>query len=368
MRQRITKIRKAMRAKKLAALLITKPENIRWLSGFTGQDHFPLLITQKKKFMFVHDASIDQARDQTQGFTLVNMSKSKDPKEIISETFKKVRGKRIGFEFSVPYAELAMFKKCDKNNKRHYIATKFLVEDFRMIKDGGEIRNISKACKLLDEAFVFTKKILKTNITEKQIAWEMEKFMRDRGGDEVAFTFVVGFGSNSARGHHEPSSRKLKANEIVFLDYGIKYNGYCSDMSRILFFGKPTKKFEEIYEIIKRSQWEAIKAVKPGMRAYEIHNIASNEIARSKKYKLDHSVGHGMGLEIHENPRLGLRKGPESKIKLEPGMVFTVEPGIYPRNTGGGRIEDDVLVTKTGYKLLTKSPRDLKAMIVRVKK
>ncbi|MFC1617747.1 M24 family metallopeptidase [Patescibacteria group bacterium] len=366
MRTRITKLRKAMKAKKLAAFLVTKPENIRWLSGFTGLDHFPLLITPTKKYMFAHMAAIDQAKDQTQGFTIVNISKNTE--KTISGVFKKVRGKRIGFEDSVPYAELANFKKLDKNNKRHYKATKFLLEELRMIKDRVEVRNIKKACQLLDEAFAYTKKILRVGITEKDIAWEMEKFMRDRGGGEVAFTFVIGFGSNSARGHHEPSNRKLKAGEIVFLDYGIKYQGYCSDMSRILFFGKPTEKFKEIYEIIRRAQGKAIKAVKPGMIARDIHKIAADEIAKSGKYKLVHSLGHGMGLEIHEIPFLSPKNKPMTKIKLEPGMVFTIEPGIYPRNTGGGRIEDDILVTKKGYRRLTKSPRDLKSMIVKVKK
>ncbi|EKD49289.1 MAG: aminopeptidase P [uncultured bacterium] len=364
---KIAQLRKGMEKLGLGAFLVTKRENVRWLTGFTADDPSTVLITQKRKFFFVYISSLEQAKEQARGFKVIDISK--DGKEKIERIFSKVNTKYVGFENSIPFNLLKRFKKLDKRNGRRWKATRMILEELRMIKTNDEIRNVRKACGLAEEGFVYIKRKLKFGITEKEIEWDLEKYMRDRGADERSFKFVIGFGPNSARGHHESNKRKLCKGDFVLLDFGVKVEGFASDITRTVFFGKPTARQAEIYDTVLNAQKEVFKNLKIEMKASELHKIAERYIKKAGKgYELLHGLGHGLGLEIHELPIIADKKKLKWKIKdfvIAPNMVFTIEPGIYFPGYGGVRIEDDIVMTKRGYEILTKSPKELKDIIIK---
>lgn len=366
MKNRITLLRDKMQAKGYAGFLVTKPQNVRWLSGYTGSDNFSLLITKKDKFFFAYVSSIDQVKEQAKGFKVVDISK--DAKQAVSNAFKSFRGKKLGFEKSITYGQLSFFKRQDKNNHRHYKSNQFFIEELRQVKNESEVKAISKAAKLVDEASDFIRRSLRVGIKEKELEWMLEKYLRNNGADERSFKFVIGFGPNSARGHHEATTRRLRANDVVLTDYGVMVDGYASDITRTFFFGKPDKKMADIYQRVYKSHQASLKVIKPGVKAYKLHEIAKQVIEKDKKYEFVHALGHGIGLEIHELPVISKKKRPESRVELKENMVFTVEPGIYVTGRGGVRLEDDLVVTKKGYKLLTKSSIKLEDNILPIKK
>ena len=243
------------------------------------------------------------------------------------------------------------FKNLKKKLKIKLIPTKTIIENLRIIKDKNEIKNIKKAVSLTKKAFKFIKKQLKSGKIEKQIAWQMEKFFKENGTDQLAFPIIVASGFNSAVPHHQASNRKLKKNDIVLIDAGCKINGYCSNMTRTFFIGKPRPEWKKVYEIVKSSQQKTLQKVQPLTRNPKggLNPISANQldkIARSHikscgygKYFI-HGLGHGIGLDIHEKPYIS----PKSKQTLRSCMAFTIEPGIYIPGKFGVRIEDVVIL------------------------
>ena len=193
-------------------------------------------------------------------------------------------------------------------------------------------------------------KKIKEGMTEEEIAWEMEKEMRILGAESISFDTIVASGKNGSKPHHSPTDKKISNGEAITIDMGAKYNGYCSDLTRTIFIGEPDDKFKKIYNIVLRSQLISIETAKEGMTGEEIDKI-SRDIISDEGYgeNFGHSLGHGVGLEVHENPGVG----PNSKNEILPGMVYTIEPGIYIEGWGGIRIEDMVLMTDNGNKLLS---------------
>lgn len=363
MTNRIEQLRQRMAQQKLAVFLVTQPENVRWLSGYTGQDSAPLLITPHQKFLMIMQASFRQAKREAKGWTIVNLNAS--PRQIISETFKKCRGQRLGFEETIPYKDLALYKRLDRNNHRHYICTRCFVKMLRLAKTPPEIRLIRHACRLADDGFHFACRTLRPGLTEAELAWQMERYLRDRGADQRAFRFVVGFGANSCSSHHEPTARRLKVGDVVLLDYGVKYRGYVSDITRTVFFGKPDKKLADIYQRVYGTQLKALKLLRRGVTAWEMHHNVEQMMKDEHNWVISHALGHGIGLEVHELPHFGWKKGLATNIALRPNMTFTIEPGIYVPGKGGVRIEDDILMTARGYELLTRAPKKFEQMIIK---
>ena len=235
-------------------------------------------------------------------------------------------------------------------------------DSLRIIKTNNEIKKIKKACRLGDKTFDYILKKIKFGVTEKEIAFEIEFFIKKSGGD-ISFRPIVAFGENSAVPHHQATNNKLTNNQIVLLDFGVKLNNYCSDMSRTIFFGSAEEEFKKMYDAVLQAQdlaiqqfsKKTIKQLEKGIKASEIDKIARDHIT-SKGYKtIPHSVGHGIGIEVHEAPHLS----PNSKDILKEGMVFSIEPGIYIPGFGGVRIEDLVVLEKTGVRLITRSSRKL---------
>jgi len=287
--------------------------------------------------------------------------------KIFENLSKKI--KKIGIEEND--LSVAEYKKIRKHFKTVNLKE---LSNLRTIKGEDEILKIEKACKLGDEAFDFILKKLKLGVSEKQIAFELEFFIK-RNGADISFPPIVAFGKNSSIPHHQTSDKRLKTKSIVLLDFGVKLGNYCSDMTRTIFFGKADDKFKKIYNTVLASQQKAIESLKSSMvngqwsidarnadssevdsiRASDIDLVTRNHIVKQGYPTIPHSLGHGIGIEVHESPRLS----PESKDILKPGMVFSIEPGIYMPGFGGVRTEDLVVLEKKGLRLLTHSPKEI---------
>ncbi|WP_456420460.1 M24 family metallopeptidase [Thermococcus sp.] len=229
-----------------------------------------------------------------------------------------------------------------------------VMKELRMRKDNGEIKLMEKAAKVADEVFEEILSWDLVGMTERELALKIELAIRERS-DGISFEPIVASGENGANPHHEPGERKLRRGDMVILDYGAKWKGYCSDITRTIALGKPGEKLIEIYEVVREAQERAFQVVREGVKAKEIDGTARRTIEEAGYGRyFTHRTGHGLGLDVHEEPYIG----PDGETILENGMTFTIEPGIYVPNLGGVRIEDDVLVEGKGRRL-TKSSREL---------
>ena len=236
------------------------------------------------------------------------------------------------------------------------VPTTGIVEHLRSIKEPEELDLITKAVELSDVAFEQAKMIIRPGVTEKEAAWEIEKFLRQEGSEGTPFEIVVASGSNSALPHARPTEKIIRPGELVLIDMGARISGYCSDFSRTLFLGEADKTLQEIYNIVFKAQTIAIEGVRSGMDASQADKLARSVIEQAGYGEaFGHSLGHGVGLATHELPTLG----PSSSDSLADGMVFTIEPGIYLPNQGGVRIEDMVVLENGKPKVLTQARKDI---------
>ncbi|MEX2007335.1 MAG: M24 family metallopeptidase [Candidatus Levyibacteriota bacterium] len=214
--------------------------------------------------------------------------------------------------------------------------------------------SIKKACQITDQTFKYALEKIKTGITEKELAGEINKSIRKQGA-RLAFRTIVAFGKSAFEIHHKPTNIKLTRNQFVLLDFGAKFNGYCADMSRTVVFGKATGEQKKIYNAVLIAQEKAIKVIKPNCKTYEIDKVARDYIFKKGFNPIPHSLGHGVGKKVHEKPRIS----PMSPDILKIGDIFTIEPGIYIKNFGGVRIEDVLILQKGRARALTHSPKHL---------
>jgi Xaa-Pro aminopeptidase len=349
--KRLERLRKVMKEKELPAFLITNAFNRLYMTGFNGSAGY-VLITQDRALFLVDFRYVTQAEQQTAGYEI----KEHQPKVAVTilEILQEQGIKRLGFEQSdVSYGAFLNFQK--DLSGIGLVPTDKLVEDLRMIKDASEIQIMQEAADLADATFSHILTKLKPGVSELEISLEIEMFIRSHGGTSTSFDTIVASGERSALPHGRASERLLQANEFVKMDFGAYYKGYCSDITRTVVLGKPTDKHREIYHIVLEAQLNCLDHLKPGMTGSQGDALARDVIARyGYGDHFGHGTGHSLGLEIHESPRL-------SKLDdsiLKPGMVVTVEPGIYLPGFGGVRIEDDVVLTDTGIKILTHSTKD----------
>lgn len=263
----------------------------------------------------------------------------------------------MGFEENtITYKEAADLE--EKLDTTEMIPTEDIVDELREIKNTDEIENIKKACLLTDEAFTYICKEIKTGQTEIEVKVLLENFIRSKGGT-ISFESIVAFGVNSAVPHHLSGSTKLKGNDIILLDFGAKVDGYCSDMTRTIFIGKTDEKLLKMYKTTHDAQEIALDHLrthmKEGFEGKRAHTLADSHINANGFENIPHSLGHGVGLQVHELPWLS----PFSDSKFQPGTIVTVEPGIYNPEIGGIRIEDTILITTDGIEILTKSSKEI---------
>lgn len=363
-KSRIKELRKELRKQNLDGIMIESASNRRYLSGFTGSAGV-LFIDSKSAFIAADSRYYIQAKKQCPDFTLLKTSNASPYLQFINR--KKLDGKRIGFEADMTsVAFLKLLKKLMKGVK--LIPTQRIVLLHRSIKYPEEIKEIKAAQSITDNCFQMLTRKVKPGMTEKEIAWMIEVFQREQGASEMSFDPIVASGPNSALPHAIPTNRKVKKNEPLLFDFGCKLNGYCSDMTRTIFFGKPSAKMELVYNRVLEAHLMVYELSNPGTKVADIDKISREFIYSSKlkntklmgeakgKGRYEHGLGHGVGLDVHELPVLSFKMKNEI---LKPGHVVTDEPGIYVEGEGGVRIEDMMHITKDGAISLTKSPKEL---------
>jgi len=337
MKLRLKSLRKKIVSKKLDGFVSFDPLNIFYLTGFRAENSF-VFVSPKDIYLVVSELSYPSAK------------KHSDCKiQIATDTFfKKYKNKKIGFDNGISVARLEKLKRA-KGVK--FESCSNFVEDVRLIKDRSELSKIKTACKISKKAIKYVSKKLKAGITEKDLADELEYFLRRNGAEKSAFDIIVASRKHAADPHHRPTDRKIQKNDIVLIDLGCVYQGYNSDLTRTLFLGKINKLAENIFEVVKEAQKKAINVIRDSISCKKVDFAARNFIKENGfgKYFI-HGTGHGVGIDIHEEPSVSAK----SETVLKAGMVVTVEPGIYIPNKFGVRIEDTVLVTKSGCEVLTK--------------
>ncbi|WP_127534486.1 M24 family metallopeptidase [Paenibacillus kobensis] len=349
---RLNRLREKLATAGIEAFLVTYSHNRKYLSGFTGSAGM-LLITADDSWLLTDFRYMTQAAEQAKGFQLVEHAAK--PMETVKQLLASRKIGKLAFEQEhVTYGEYAAWSGQLDTVQLQPVSE--LVEQIRLIKDETEIAVMKEAAELADRTFQFALGIIRPGISELEIALEMETFMRKGGASGPSFETIVASGERSALPHGVASERIVGTNEFVKLDFGAYYKGYCSDLTRTVVVGQASERHREIYGIVLEAQLHALANLRPGMTGREADALSRDIIARyGYGDNFGHSLGHGFGLEIHELPRLSKL----SDTVLTPGMTVTVEPGIYIPGFGGVRIEDDVVITDTGIKILTASPKEL---------
>ena len=337
----------------LDGVLISTPENRRYLSGFSGSAGY-LFITKDSAMLVTDSRYTEQATKQSPDFQVKQVRGGWD---WLVEELKASGVKKVGFESQdmtvSSYNSLIDAIKGDSSLCGVSLApAPGLAEKQRIVKDKEELAMLQLAIDAADRAMDQVCPAITPGMTEREVAWKMEMAMRNAGADAISFDTIVAAGPNGAMAHHQPTDYVIKQAEPIVIDMGAKVGGYCSDLSRSIAAGKPDETFKKIYDIVLGAQLTAINTVKVGMTGEETDSLSRDVIAEAGYGgNFGHSLGHGVGLEIHENPRVG----PRSSDVLELDTVFTVEPGIYLTGWGGIRIEDIVILRKDGAVPLSKA-------------
>lgn len=356
---RLKTLRKEVVAKGLDALLISSQFNRFYLTGWQGDvESGYLLITLKQAFLITDSRYFEEAGERAPHFEIREYGKDENFwKALLAE----LKLRTVGYESK----DLSVFK-LNKFERQmalvNFLPTEDLIELCRSQKDLAEIELIKKGARICDLTFEFILKNIKIGQTEGEIAWEMEKFMRQKGAQKNAWeSFIVASGANSSKVHHAAGERKIKKGDQILLDWGCYYHGYATDISRVIFLGAPTPKHEKVYNLVFNAQKKAIEQVKVGNFNKKVDLAARSYLSSQSQFVFGHAVGHGVGLEVHELPQVNSK----TKERFKVGNVVTVEPGIYEPGWGGVRIEDMVLVTNEEPKILTQAPKQIDQIIVK---
>ncbi len=339
------------------ALLLTSQPNIFYFTGFTGHDSWA--IVDRNRVIIITDGRyLLQAQQQCSSAKIVIRQGS------ITDAFSKIVKRHRIKSIAIIEEEitLSLFGKLKKSVEKIAVRKMSgkIIDELREIKSATEITNIKKAIKISEKSFLQAIGEIKIGMSEREFSALLEYKMKLNGAEKSAFDIIVACGRNSAKPHAEASNNKLKASQPIVIDFGVRYKGYCSDLTRTIWLGKMPEYYRRIYEICLNAQRIAISFIRDGIEVGTIDKKA-RDIIESKgygKYFL-HSTGHGIGLNVHENPVLSQRV----KQKLKKGMIVTVEPGIYIPGKGGIRIEDDILVTEQGYEILSSLPKEIDDVI-----
>ena len=350
--RRIERVRNIIDSLNADGLIVYSPYNRRYLSGFTGSTGY--VIISKDKMGFVTDFRyVNQAGLECKGFEIIE---NKNPVEdYLADVIRKYNIKKLAYEDS--YMTVNFYNKL--KNKLYDVELVPLLEaegKIRIIKDSEELEYIEKAASIADKAFEHLLGYIKPGITEKVIGLELEFFMKKNGASKLSFDSIVASGWRSSLPHGMATDKIINSGDLLTLDYGCVYNGYCSDMTRTIVVGKADEKQREIYNVVLKAQTEALLHIKAGVLGKDIDKVA-RDIIKDAGYGdyFGHGLGHGVGLAVHEEPRLSQL----GETPLEVNMVVTDEPGIYIPDFGGVRIEDLVVVGHDGPIVLSKSPKEL---------
>ena len=341
-------LRNKMSSLDMQGMILSNPINIKYLTNIDAEG--TLIITPKENIYITDGRYIEHVHSILTLFDEIIVYDINDVSMDDYENFFMFC-ENVGFEEH--YISYATYKEYIRKYKiNNFVETEYIIEKQRMIKDDEEISNIIKACNITDNCFKYILGYIKPGMTEKQIAREIEEYYVERT-DGLSFDTIVASGENTSKPHAVPTDRKIQEKDIITIDMGCKVNGYCSDMTRTFFVGEPTEEIKAVYDLVLSNQKFAIDQYKDGTSTRQIIKMVENDF-KLNGYDLIHSLGHGVGLEIHEPPYIGYR----NDTSLRENMVVTDEPGIYIPGKFGVRIEDTVQITKFGCISLTTSDKD----------
>jgi Xaa-Pro aminopeptidase len=352
--KRINHLKRELNTKKLFPYFISDLNNIRYLTGFTGTYGF-MLVDRKETFFISDSRYSEYARSLVAGFAEFLLP-GDDLNMTLKGLLKRLNSKNLFLEeHSLTLSVYNVMKKSLRGIKLEPGGSE--VNSIRMVKDDGEINLIDKAAELTDKCFKYLTAAIRPGMTEWDIAVEIENFYRKNGCRSSSFDAIVASGTGSSMPHYETSmKKKIEKGDALLIDMGCIYQGYNSDLTRTIFINSVDKEIEKIYGIVQEAQESAIEAVRPGISTGKLDTIARDIITeRGYGEMFGHSLGHGLGVEVHELP--AVRKNGD--IRLKKNMVITIEPGIYLPGIGGVRIEDMVIVTGRGCRVMTQSPKDI---------
>lgn len=348
------KLRSLINQAKADALLVTNFKNVTYLTGFTGDDSY-LLATLHGEVLITDPRYTTQLAEECPGLRLEIRDPGVKMLSAVTKAVQNAKVEQLGIEGNS--ATVSFQQSLSKAlPKLIIVVTENLVERLRLVKDKSEIDATRVACQQARRAYEVVRASLTSDMTELEVAAELEYQARRFGAKALSFPAIVAVGDRAALPHATPTGRRLSESDFTLVDWGANSGLYMSDLTRIIVTGKISPKLRKIYGVVLKAQVAAIDAIRPGRTCEQIDRVARQIITRAGFGKaFGHGLGHGTGLEIHEAPRLAVGQ----KTKLRPGMIVTVEPGIYVPGWGGVRIEDDVLVTRTGREVLSDVPKQL---------
>jgi Xaa-Pro aminopeptidase len=355
-RSRIDRLRFSFSTIRADAFLVSELHNIRYLCGFTGSAAM-LLIEPGRATLFTDSRYTFQAHEEVTGARIEIVKHGLI--RAVGDTLRKGLGRRhrVAVAYSSAHVTVGQLMALQRaaGSRVRWLDGGNAVDKLRAVKDGHEIAKMRAAAILISEVFTEALPLIKVGITELDLAAELEYAMKRKGASGPSFETIVAAGAHSAWAHARPSSKPLRKSELVVIDQGAILHDYCSDMTRTVFLGRATAKVRRMYHAVLAAQEAARAAIRPGVSAESV-DLAARRVLKAERLAqyFTHSTGHGLGLEVHEMPRLG--KG--EKTILEEGMVITIEPGVYVEGFGGIRIEDDVVITSDGAVDLTTAPRE----------
>jgi Xaa-Pro aminopeptidase len=359
--RRLAALRELLEQRHLDGLLVSQPESRYYLSGYTGKDLPPrdsagyLLVTPRSTQLLTDMRTRQQAEQEAPAYEVIEYGAGTRAMEVVASLASKHGLRRLAFESQhLPYVYYADLQAALGPGIELHPAGD-LVDELRIVKDPTELRALRAAIDVLDDAFAHLARFVEVGVTEERLAWELEAYLRTHGAQGVSFDPITVGGPQAAIPHAVPSSRPIQEREPIVIDIGALQDRYCSDMTRTVCIGPVPDRLEEIYGIVLEAQLTAEREIRPGMTGREADAIARDAIAaRGYGEAFGHGLGHGIGLEVHEPPWVSKAKG---DVVLRPGMVFSVEPGIYLPGWGGVRIEDLVLLHEDGCQVLCRSPK-----------
>ena len=353
------RLRKTLKKADIDALLVTDFTNVTYLTGFTGDDSY-LLVRRDGETVLSDPRYITQLSEECPGVDLNIRPPGVSMLQAIVRVARSARIGRLGIEGDSMTVGLRD-QIAKKLPKTELVATSGLVEKLRLVKDKDEIARLRRAVWQAEKAFAVLRSTLRPEMTEKEAADELEHQFRLFGAKDAAFPSIVAVGSRGALPHATPTQKRIGEDDFVLVNWGANEGLYRSDLTRVLVTGRISPRFARVYRVVLEAQTRAIAAVRPGVSGHDVDQVARSVIAKAgygRRFR--HGLGHGLGLLVHEAPRLAVK----NQTILRPGMVVTVEPGIYLPGWGGVRIEDDVLVTRTGHEVLTHVPKRLDEVVI----
>jgi Xaa-Pro aminopeptidase len=358
---RLDQVERARAALALDAVVVSAPVNVRYLTGFDGSSGL-LVLSRGARFLLVDGRYDASARAAVEQGDLAIMSVERVPETYaggLARLIGRLRARRVGFESAtVTVATLSAWQRRDPSVE--WVGTERLVENLRLVKDEQEREIFRRAGRLLSDVAGQLPALVRAGLTERDVARSIDRALETAGFSGPAFPTIVASGPESAHPHARPSERRLAPGALVVLDFGGVLDGYCVDLTRMAAVGAIAPEAARLFEAVRDAQAAALGAVRPGAAGATVDQAARQVLAeRGLSEAFLHATGHGLGLEVHEAPRLGQAGGSESPEVLAEGMVCTIEPGAYVAGLGGARLEDDVLVTSGGFEALTTAPRDL---------